>query len=46
MDNYVAPEIRSYAEQVARSTLGSHVKVDFVEWSAGGLYNKVFYIHI
>jgi len=45
MDNYVAPEISGYAESVVKAVLGTQVKVKRVEWSAGGLYNKVFYIH-
>lgn len=45
MDNYVAPEIPAYAKQIVKNTIGSQAKVNSIEWTAGGLYNKVFYVH-
>ena len=45
MDNYIAPAIPGYAESIVKSTLGTQAKVNSVEWTAGGLYNKVFYVH-
>ena len=45
MDNYVAPEIPGYAKIIVEKVLGSQVKVQSVEWTAGGLFNKVFYIN-
>ena len=44
MDNYVAPEIPGYAETIVKSTFGAKVKMQSIKWTAGGLYNKVFYI--
>ncbi|MDR2569001.1 MAG: aminoglycoside phosphotransferase family protein [Oscillospiraceae bacterium] len=45
MDNYVAPEIPGYAKTIINNTLGTKTELQSVEWSAGGLFNKVFYIH-
>lgn len=45
MDNYVAPEISEYARQIVKNAIGTQTKIDSVEWSAGGLFNKVNYIH-
>ena len=45
MDNYIAPEIPGYAETIIKSTLGTKTKLKSTEWSAGGLYNKVFCVH-
>ena len=44
MDNYIAPEIPGYAKEIIK-TLGSKAELKSVEWTAGGLYNKVFYVH-
>jgi len=45
LDNYVAPEIPGYAESIIKNILGTKTELQSVEWSAGGLYNKVFYVH-
>jgi aminoglycoside phosphotransferase (APT) family kinase protein len=45
LENYVAPEIPSYAKSIIKATLGTKAELHSVEWTAGGLYNKVFYIH-
>jgi len=45
LDNYVAPEILGYAKSVIKKNLGANVTLQSVEWTGGGLYNKVFYIH-
>jgi len=45
LDNYVAPEIQGYARSIVKTVLGTQAKLQSVEWSAGGLYNKVFYVH-
>jgi len=45
LDNYVAPEILGYAKSIIKKTLGSKSELQSVEWTAGGLYNKVFYVH-
>lgn len=42
MDNYVAPEIPGFARQILQSATGARTKLNAVEWSAGGLFNKVF----
>jgi aminoglycoside phosphotransferase (APT) family kinase protein len=45
MDNYVAPEILEYARCIVRNAIGWQVKVNTIEWSAGGLFNKVYSVH-
>ena len=45
MNNYIAPEIPGYAKLIVKKTLGTNVDLKSVEWTAGGLYNKVFYVH-
>ena len=45
MDNYVAPEIPGYAETIIKRTFGTNAALQSVEWTGGGLYNKVFYVH-
>lgn len=45
MDNYVAPEIFDYAGQIIKKVLGTKVILKSVEWSGGGLYNKVYYVN-
>jgi len=45
LDNYIAPEIPGYAKTIIKETLGTKVELQSVEWSMGGLYNKVFYVH-
>jgi len=45
LDNYVAPEIPSYAQSIVKVVIGTKAEVKSVEWTAGGLYNKVFYVH-
>ena len=45
MDNYVAPEIPGYAKSIVKKTLGTKTELQSVEWTAGGLFNKVFYVH-
>jgi len=45
LENYVAPEISGYAKSIIKKTLGTKAELKSVEWTAGGLYNKVFYVH-
>ena len=45
MATKVAPEIHGYAEQIVRNTIGTQVKVNGFEWTAGGLFNKVFKVN-
>ncbi len=45
MDNYIAPEIAGYAEQIVKKTIGAQTEIKFIEWSTGGLYNKVYIVH-
>ena len=45
MENYIAPEIPGYAASVVKAALGTKAAIKSVEWTAGGLYNKVFYVY-
>ncbi len=45
MENFVAPEIPEYAGYIVKKSLGARVKANSVEWSAGGLFNKVYDVH-
>lgn len=45
MDNYVAPEVFDYAKQIVKNVVGAKAVLKSVEWSAGGLYNKVYYVN-
>jgi len=45
LENYVAPEIIVYAEQIIKNTLGTKTKIKAFEWSTGGLFNKIFCIN-
>jgi len=45
LENYVAPEITVYAEQIIKNTIGTKTKIKSFEWSTGGLFNKVFCIN-
>lgn len=42
MENYIAPEIPGYAQQVIKSALGARAEFQSIRWSTGGLYNKVY----
>lgn len=44
MDNYISPEVYDQASQVLRKTFGTSADVTSVEWTGGGLFNKVYYI--
>jgi len=45
LGNYVAPEIPGYARTIIKQTLGTKAELQSIEWSGGGLYNKVFLVH-
>lgn len=45
MDNYVCPEAYEQAQLVIKKALGGNADVASVEWSAGGLFNKVYYVN-
>ena len=45
MENYIAPEIQGYANLIVNTVFGARTVLKSVEWAAGGLYNKVFYVH-
>ena len=41
----IAPEIQMYTQQIVKNTIGTQAQVKGFEWSAGGLFNKVFKIN-
>lgn len=45
MDNYIAPDIPGYAQSIVKKTIGAQTEIKSIEWSAGGLYNKVYIVH-